>query len=110
MKGLEFAQKIDASIPVEYAEEFAKIAPTFLYPFCSFMKEFRGPAFRPPKFENVDLSEKANKNPLASIAEHDIIDITQPSQYLSHTPILPSQPSSSRPEKLDVRRLRERKW
>ncbi|KAK1383330.1 hypothetical protein POM88_021065 [Heracleum sosnowskyi] len=39
MKGLEICQKIDASIPVEYRDEFARIAPTFLDPFCSFMKE-----------------------------------------------------------------------
>ncbi|KAK1386419.1 hypothetical protein POM88_014597 [Heracleum sosnowskyi] len=82
MKGLEFCQKIDASIPVEYRDEFVRIAPTFLDPFCSFMKEVRGPSYKPPKFENVDLGDKAKKTP----------------------------PSSSRPEKLDVRRLRDRKW
>ncbi|KAK1378691.1 hypothetical protein POM88_025435 [Heracleum sosnowskyi] len=109
MKGLEFAQKIDASIPVEYRDEFARIAPTFLDPFCSFMKEVRGPFYRPPKFDNVDMFDKAKKTPLATIVEHDIIDITQPSQHVSQTPTLGSQSSSSRPEKLDVRRLPDRK-
>ncbi|KAK1400671.1 hypothetical protein POM88_000276 [Heracleum sosnowskyi] len=73
------------------------------------MKEVRGPSYRPPKFENVDLGDKA-KTPVSTIAEHDIIEITQPSQHVSQTPTLASQPSSSRPEKLDVRRLRDRKW
>lgn len=110
MKGLEFCQKIDASIPVEYRDEFARIAPTFLDPFCSFMKEVRGPSYRPPKFENIDVSDKPKKTPLATTAEHDIIQMTQPSQHVSQTPTIASQPSSSRPEKLDVHRLRDRKW
>lgn len=104
MKGLEFCQKIDASIPVEYRDEFARIAPTFLDPFCSFMKEVRGPSYRPPKFENIDVSEKP------TTAEHDVIKMTQPSQHVSQPASFPSPSSAARREKLDVRRLRDRKW
>lgn len=110
MKGLEFAQKIDSSIPDEYKVEFGKIAPTFLEPFCSFMREVRGPAYQPPKFENVQLSEKPKETPLGGIVEQDIISITQPSQHVSQDPMDIDALSSSRPEKLDVRRVTERKW
>lgn len=93
---------VDVSIPPEFHEEFGAIALIFLDPFRSFMKKVQGLAFRSLRFEHIDLSKKPKKTPLGSIDEHDVTDMTQPSQHLSQPSIVPSQPSSSRPGKMDV--------
>lgn len=105
---LEFAQKVDARIPEEFADEFRAIAPTFLDPYCAFMKNLQGPAFTPPMFEHIDLRDKAlstqpSKSGMGGVADHDIIEMTQPSQHIS-------QPGTSAPTKMNLRRFKEGKW
>lgn len=102
------AKKIDSSIPSEFHEQWKAIGLIFLEPFTSFMKEVRGPAYKPPRFEHIDLSEKKKDTPFAVISQHDIIDMTQPSQLLSQSQT--EESSCSRPEKIEVRRQKDGKW
>lgn len=100
-KGLECLQRIDSTIPRDYQEEFSRIAPLFVEPYCRFMQEVRGPAYRPPVFEHVHLSDGARRPTLGGTQDHDIVDMTQPSQQVSQPSRDVSQSSSSRPEKIN---------
>ena len=113
-KGLECLKKLDSTIPEGYREEFREIAPIFVEPYSCFMQQVKGPAYTPPVFEHVHLSAIAKRPTVADVFPHDIINMTQPSQQISQTPtqatIPASHATSSRPEKMDVRRPVEQKW
>ena len=113
-KGLECLKKLDSTIPEGYREEFREIAPIFVEPYCRFMQQLKGPAYTPPVFDHVHLSAVAKRPTVADVSPHDIIDMTQPSQQTTQVPTHPtvpaSQATSSRPEKMDVRRPGEQKW
>ena len=106
-KGLECLQRMDSSIPPEYHDEFSRIAPIFIEPYCRFMQTVRGPAYTPQVLDHVHLSPSTKRAVVADSFAHDVVDMTQPSQHISQDP---TQPSSSRPEKIVVRRPAEHKW
>ena len=43
---LSFAKMVDARIPSEFVDEFREIAPTFVDPYCRFMKNRQGPSIQ----------------------------------------------------------------
>ncbi|XP_074378721.1 uncharacterized protein LOC141720270 [Apium graveolens] len=104
---------MDSSIPPEYEQEFGRIAPMFLEPYCRFMQDVRGPAYMAPVFQHVYLSPEAIRPKVGDNREADVIDITQPSQQVSQAPTHASvftAGSSSWAEKMDIRRPVEEKW
>lgn len=65
-------------------EDFVAIAPVFLCPFLQFMKKVKGPHYELSSFEHINLPpQNTISGKVVDIAQHDIIDITQPSQYAS---------------------------
>ena len=114
--GLNMIKQLDARVPAEFSGEFAQISETFLTPFTRLMKKIKGPAYRPPTFENIkslsveDITDHSQPIPhtVSAIPAHDVIDMTQPSQHVSQPPT--SGASSSRPPKLASRRMAGEKW
>lgn len=106
---IEFEKKIDACIPPTFVDEFREMTPTFLDPYCKFMKSLKGPAYRPHVFEHIDLLKKTDViYGLVDIPHHDIIDMTQPSQHVSQSEGACTL-SSCRPPKMQLHRLKEGK-
>lgn len=109
---------MDSRVPPEFIEEIRSISKSFLTPFTRLMTKIKGPAYKPPKFENIKPLESDDiphqyqpyEASVAAIPPHDVIDMTQPSQYVSQPPIPSATTSSSRPSKLESRRMKEEKW
>ena len=106
-KGLECLQRMDSTIPPEYHDEFSRIAPIFIEPYYRFMQTVRGPAYTPPALEHVHLSPSAKRPLVADSFSHNVVDMTQPPQHISADL---TEPSSSRPKKMTIRRPAEQKW
>lgn len=111
-------KQLDSRVPPEFVEELGSISNTFLTPFTRLMKKIKGPAYKPPKFENIkplsldDIPQwsQPHEASVETICPHDVVDMTQPSQYVSQPPIPSATTSSSRPSKLASRRMKEEKW
>ena len=71
------------------------------------MQTVRGPAYTPQVLDHVHLSPSTKRAVVADSFAHDVVDMTQPSQHISQDP---TQPSSSRPGKIIVRRPADHKW
>lgn len=107
---LDMLKQLDSRAPVEFLEDLGKISDTFLTPFTRLMKKIKGPAYKPPTFENIkplSLYEEANATTNTS---QDVIEMTQPSQHVSQPPIPSGSASSTRPSKLPTRRMKGEKW
>ncbi|XP_074355333.1 uncharacterized protein LOC141694693 [Apium graveolens] len=109
--GLNMLKQLDARVPPEFMEEFGRISATFLTPFSRLMKKIKGPAYRPPTFQNIKpdfIAPLADDFDIPAIPAQDVVDMTQPSQHVSQPP--QAIASSSRPAKLASRRMKEEKW
>ena len=109
LAGLEMIKQLDARVPAEFVEEFEGIAKGYLTPFTRLMKKIKGPAYTVPQFEHIkldaeDTSVEASTK-VGDIPDHDIVDMTQPSQYVDV-----ATHSSARPPKIATRRMKGEKW
>ncbi|XP_074342819.1 uncharacterized protein LOC141680513 [Apium graveolens] len=105
--GLNMLKQLDARVPPEFVEEFGRISATFLTPFSRLMKKIKGPAYRPPTFQDIKsdfIAPLADDFDIPAIPAQDVVDMTQPSQHVSQPP--QAIASSSRPAKLASRRMK----
>ncbi|XP_074381075.1 uncharacterized protein LOC141721845 [Apium graveolens] len=109
--GLNMLKQLDARVPPEFVEEFGRISCTFFTQFSRLMKNVKGPAYRPPTFQNIKpdfIAPSADDFDIPAISVQDVVDMTQPSQHVSQPP--QTIASSSRLVKLASRRVKEEKW
>ncbi|KAL8125379.1 hypothetical protein AgCh_012895 [Apium graveolens] len=86
--GLNMLKQLDARVPPEFVEEFGRISGTFLTPFSRLMKKIKGPAYRPPTFQNIKpdfIAPLPDDFDIPAIPAQDVVDMTQPSQHVYNT-------------------------